>query len=275
VIHVVVTDCDITEQKQAEAALRASRAQFEQAQRTAHVGSWTLDLASNHVTWSDELFLMQGLDPAGQPPDYTEHSRLFTRESWERLSTALPRTREAGVPYELDLEMVRPDGSHGWMLARGEVVRDAAGAVVGLQGVAADITESRQAAEELLRLATHDPLTGLANRSVMLDDISRAIRAGRRSGYSTALLMVDLDHFKNVNDTLGHRAGDALLAAAGIRIERLVRAGDLVARLGGDEFVVVMRELEDPTEAVRAAHRLVGAFRDSFSGQRRGGGPGP
>ncbi|MDQ1308696.1 MAG: two-component system, chemotaxis family, CheB/CheR fusion protein [Actinomycetota bacterium] len=265
VTHLIVTNRDVTEQKQFEARLEASRAQLLQAQRAAHVGSWTLDLASNHVTWSEELFLMQGLDPLEPPPDYTAHSALFTPESWERLSKELSRTQESGVPYELELEMVRPDGTHGWMLARGEVVRDAAGVVVGLQGVAADITESKIASQELLRLATHDPLTGLANRSMMLDDIKRAISAGRRSGGSTAVLMADLDHFKNVNDTLGHRTGDALLVAAAVRIKSIVRAGDLVARLGGDEFVVVMRELETANEAVRTAQRLVDAFRNPFS----------
>jgi diguanylate cyclase (GGDEF)-like protein len=121
------------------------------------------------------------------------------------------------------------------------------------------------ASDELRLLATHDPLTGLANRTAMLEEISRALSAGRRSGRSTAVLMMDLDHFKHVNDTLGHTAGDDLLVAAANRIVDVVRAGDLVARLGGDEFVVVMRDLEDPSEAVLAAGRLVTAFRNSFS----------
>ena len=264
VAHVIETSHDVTERKEAGLALEASKALLEQAQRIAHVGSWTLDNATNHVTWSEELFLMQGLDPAGPVPDYTEHSRLFTPASWQELSAALALTQETGVPYALDLEMVRPDGTHGWMLALGEAVRDKQGAIVGLAGAAMDITERRNSSDVLQVLATHDPLTGLANRAALLDEITRAMSASQRSGRSAAVLMLDLDRFKDVNDTLGHAAGDDLLVAAGARLEHIVRAGDLVARLGGDEFVVVMRDLDDPTEAVSAASRLVDAFRAPF-----------
>ncbi|MEI6623692.1 MAG: PAS domain S-box protein [Actinomycetes bacterium] len=147
--HIYCVVRDVTASKAAADALRTSEWGLTQAQRMAHVGSWYLDVATNHVQWSDELYLMQGLDPQLPPPDYTEHSKLFTPESWERLSTALPRTRETGVPYELELEMVRPDGTHGWMLARGEVLRDFDNVVVGLQGVAMDITERKDAADAL------------------------------------------------------------------------------------------------------------------------------
>jgi diguanylate cyclase (GGDEF)-like protein/PAS domain S-box-containing protein len=265
VSHVIQTSRDITDRIRVEAELRSSQAQLEQAQRIAHVGSWTLDNATNHVAWSEELFLMQGLDPTSLAPSYTEHSRLFTPASWQELSTALTGTAETGAPYELELEMVRPDGSHGWMLARGEAVRDATGTIVGLQGVAVDITDRRVATDQLRVQATHDPLTGLANRAALLDEIARAISSGLRLGRSVAVLMMDLDRFKEVNDTLGHAAGDDLLVAAAARLKRIVRAGDLVARLGGDEFVVVMRDLEDPTDAVRAAGRLVEAFRTPFT----------
>ena len=97
------------------------------------------------------------------------------------------------------------------MVARGEAVRDESGVVVGLAGVALDVSESKAANDLLQVLATHDPLTGLANRSALLDEITRALSAGRRSGRSTAVLMMDLDRFKDVNDTLGHATGDALL----------------------------------------------------------------
>ncbi len=241
---------DISDRVAAEAALRKSQAQLLQAQRIAHVGSWTLDNASRNVTWSRELYLMHGLDPAARVPDDLELRRLFTPASWLALTSRQAVAQESGTPYELELEMIRPDGSHGWMVARGEAVRNDAGAVVGLAGVALDVSESKAANELLQVLATHDPLTGLANRSALLDEITRALSAGRRSGRSTAVLMMDLDRFKDVNDTLGHATGDALLVAAATRVEEVVRAGDLVARLGGDEFVIVMRDLDGAEEAV-------------------------
>ncbi|MDD5305587.1 MAG: PAS domain S-box protein [Elusimicrobia bacterium] len=123
---------------------------MEMAQRIARVGSWRLDLATNHVVWSTQLYRMFGLNPELPPPDYPEHRRLFTPESWERLSSAVPCTQETGVPYELELETVATDGTHGWMLARGEALRDESNAIVALQGIALDIT-ARKKAEEALR----------------------------------------------------------------------------------------------------------------------------
>ena len=146
---------DITESKRAEEALRESEMELQTAQRIARMGSWRLESATNHVVWTEGLYRMLGLSPSLPPPDYTEHQRLFTPESWDRLSIALSRTQEAGVPYELELEMVRPGENNGWMLAFGEPVRDASGAIVGLRGAAQDITE-RKRAEETLRKAMAD-----------------------------------------------------------------------------------------------------------------------
>ena len=128
-----------------------------------------------------------------------------------------------------------------------------------------DVTSRHLMELELTDRATHDRLTGLANREVLLNDIDRALAAGVRSGHRVGLLMIDLDHFKNVNDSLGHEAGDRLLIAATARFLSTVRADDLVARLGGDEFVVVMRELTGIDAALSLAGRVVAAFRSPLS----------
>ncbi|MDD1628495.1 MAG: PAS domain S-box protein, partial [Methylococcaceae bacterium] len=140
---------DITERKQEDDALRQSRMELQEAQRIAHVGSWQLDMATNHVVWSEELYRIFGLNPELPPPNYTEHHRLFTPDSWERICTAVPRTQETGKPYELELETVKTDGAHGWILARGEVIQDASSAIIGLHGVILDITERKLMEEEL------------------------------------------------------------------------------------------------------------------------------
>ncbi|MBK9739251.1 MAG: diguanylate cyclase [Actinobacteria bacterium] len=127
-----------------------------------------------------------------------------------------------------------------------------------------DVTERVDHEAALAAMATHDSLTGLANRAAILDEAARALSAQTRTGRSTAVLVVDLDHFKNVNDQLGHTAGDELLQAAATRIESITRAGDVAARPGGDEFVIVMRDLDTAADAVRAAWRLVEAFRHPF-----------
>ncbi|MCA9013456.1 MAG: PAS domain S-box protein, partial [Planctomycetaceae bacterium] len=158
---------DISERKHAEQALRRSRSDLTEAQRLAHIGSWYLDIASGEVTWSDELYRMYGFSPDFPPPPYDQHSKLFTPEAWMRLSTALTSSRDTGLPYELELEMVRQDGGRGWIWVRGEAVLNVAGATIGMRGVAQDITERKRAeaalceSETRLRIVTGCVRVGL------------------------------------------------------------------------------------------------------------------
>lgn len=124
-----------------------------ETQRIAHLGSWHMDIASNQVVWSRELYKIYGFDPALPVPPYTEHQKLFTAESWNMLSAALSKAVETGIPYELELETVRKDGSSGWMWVRGETLLDDTGVVVGLRGAAQDITGRKKAEDEFRRLA--------------------------------------------------------------------------------------------------------------------------
>jgi|GEM_PF-276476 len=143
---------DITDRKQADDALRESERDLKKTQQIVHLGSWRLDVATNQVMWTEELYKMYGFDPTIAPPPYPEHMKLFTPASWDSLSTALANTRETGTPYELELETVKKDGSKGWMWVRGEAIRDSDGAISGLWGAAQDITE-RKNAEEVLRVS--------------------------------------------------------------------------------------------------------------------------
>ena len=256
--HAIAQVVDTTAERNLRDALLATES-------ISHIGGWQLDLASGQVTWSPELFALFGLAPAATAPDLVDQEGLFTPESWARLSAAIARTQDTGSPYLLELEFVRGDGTHRWMEARGGAVRDAGGTVVELRGTAADITDRKAAEESLRSLATHDPLTGLANRVALLEEITRAVTSGRRTGRATAVVLIDLDRFKAINDALGHGVGDQLLVAAAGRLTEVVRGSDLVARLGGDEFVIVMRDLTEPAEAVWAAERIVRTFRAPFT----------
>ena len=140
---------DITRRRQDEEVLRRKDHDLRESQRIAHVGSWRLDVATNKVVWTEELYKMYGLDPSLPPPPYTEHMKLFTPESWERLSTALAHTRNTGIPYELELETVRKNGSNGWMWVRGEAEKDTEGRIISLWGAAQDITERKRTENEL------------------------------------------------------------------------------------------------------------------------------
>ncbi|MFO7813755.1 MAG: PAS domain S-box protein, partial [Pelovirga sp.] len=149
---VVITLVEISKQKLALEELQRKEHDLKESQRIAHVGSWRLDVATNEVIWTEELYRMYGFDPSLPVPPYTEHMKLFTPESWEKLSAALAHTRETGVPYTLELETVRKDGTNGWMWVQGEAEVDSAGKTVELLGAAQDITERKQTEEVLVKL---------------------------------------------------------------------------------------------------------------------------
>jgi diguanylate cyclase (GGDEF)-like protein/PAS domain S-box-containing protein len=139
------------------------------------------------------------------------------------------------------------------------------GRVVGLLGIARDITDRKQAEEQLAHLAYHDPLTGLANRTLFMTRLEQGLARAVRNQPSLALLYLDLDDFKIVNDSLGHRTGDSLLVEAARRLRACVRPGDTVARLGGDEFTVLLEGIEDTPDAVLVAHRILEALREPYT----------
>ncbi len=146
---VFILSIDITKRKQSEIVLQRKNQELQRTQKITHVGSWYLDIATNEVTWTEELYKMYGFDPNLPPPPFNEHGKLFTPESWEILSTSLARTEETGIPYELELKTIRKDKSNGWMWVRGEAIFSQSGEIIGLWGAAQDITEHKEINEEL------------------------------------------------------------------------------------------------------------------------------
>jgi PAS domain S-box-containing protein len=139
-------------QRHAVDGLRRSDSALRQAQRLVHLGSWEWEMVSDVTVWSDELYRIFGRDPARLPPSVAEREKLYAPESWARLRGAVERALESGEAYTLELEFVRPDGTSGWVEARGEVVRDESGVLVGLRGTVQDITARRRVQENFERL---------------------------------------------------------------------------------------------------------------------------
>ena len=212
---------------------------------------WCLDWVSDSVT---EIL-------GWRPPDLVGHplAKFIHPEDVDRVRQILADFPRSAASMEFRFH--RADGSYQWVACRTRAKVDQDGTTVAVIGAMIDITDRKAAEAELTFSANHDPLTGLANRTMLVDEADRALAAGQRSGSTTALLMVDLDHFKNINDALGHSVGDQLLRAVARRIAASVRSVDLVARHGGDEFVVLLRDLDDPTHALRLAERLVAESR--------------
>jgi len=268
-VRLFATHEDITEHKLAHIELLRSKQALDEAQRLAHLGSWEMDNESEVVTWSDELYRIYGLDPASGPRPFPEYKAMFTPHSWARLDAAVKRAVATGEPYEIELEIVRGDGSHGWVWARGEEVLNAEAARVGLRGVVLDITERKRAEAAVRRLSNYDALTGLPNRKRFMQLLETAVRKHCEHALFGGLLIVNLDGFRTLNDSFGREAGDALLVEVSTRLQQSVNAGDLVSRFGSDEFVLLLnnvgRSLEQASVALLAiAQTILVRLEDSY-----------
>ncbi len=148
IIAGIVVFQDITERKNLEDSIKYKNKDLLESQKIAGVGTWRLNVETNQVWWSDQLYKIFGLDPTLPPPPYTEHMKLFTSDSWNKLSTALESTRTLGIPYELELETKVKEGTNGWMWVRGEAEKDIEGNIVAIWGAAQDITNRKKQEEE-------------------------------------------------------------------------------------------------------------------------------
>jgi diguanylate cyclase (GGDEF)-like protein/PAS domain S-box-containing protein len=169
----------------------------------------------------------------------------------------LTATAISGELEEQEWTLVRRDGSRIPISLAMRAVRSDEGAVTGFVGIIVDITERQQMLDYVTHLATHDPLTGLMGRSLLRDKTVEAVERARRYGTKVAVFMLDLDHFKRINDSLGHTSGDQILVEAANRLRRSVRSTDIVARAGGDEFVVVMPDITCVADVEQCAANLV------------------
>jgi diguanylate cyclase (GGDEF)-like protein/PAS domain S-box-containing protein len=181
------------------------------------------------------------------------------RTDWE-LSDALS-TRQ---PFVIEYPIRHRDGRIRWIVEQGQPSYDEDGEPLWLDGVMFDVTARKRLEERLAHDAAHDPLTGLPNRTMLLETLDQSLKRASRTHMHVAVLFLDLDRFKLVNDALGHAAGDELLIALAQRLQGVLRASDLAARTGGDEFVVVCTDMESPVDAEHLAHRIALALGTPF-----------
>ncbi len=236
---------NITEAKLAQGALLDSENRWKLALESTGDGVWDWHVPSGVEFYSKRLIEMYGFDEDEIASKSMEMDLRTHPDDRAQMEVARDAHFVGLTPTYFNEHRIRcKDGSWKWVLSRGMLIsRDADGRPLRMIGTHTDITERKNAEALIRQQAFFDTLTGLPNRRMLRERLEQEIRHSRRSGQQLAILFIDLDHFKEVNDTLGHNSGDQLLVEAGRRIKHCVRATDTVARMGGDEFTVILTDI--------------------------------
>ena len=256
---------DITDRKQAEVALQQSEERFELAMLGANDGLFDWDLVSGDIYLSPRWKSMLGY-ANDELPNHLDSWRELARLAGREDVVQILQSRRVGQrdKFEIEYQLPHRSGHAIDLLARAYVKKDDDGVPVRVVGTHVDISARKQAEKEIQHLAFHDSLTGLPNRLLFNESLAQNLTNFARDGQVFAVHLLDLDHFKEINDSLGHPVGDELLVAVARRISGVVRSNDMLARLGGDEFALIQRGVSDTAEASILARKIVGAMNDAF-----------
>jgi diguanylate cyclase (GGDEF)-like protein/PAS domain S-box-containing protein len=241
---------------------RESEERYEIAARGANDGLWDWNLKTDEVFYSEPFAELLDYSPKeiGNSPE-----EWFGRVHPDDLAIVREGIRDHVTGnterYEQEHRVRRKDGSWLWVLSRGIATHEADGTPKRMTGWITNIAERKRSEDQLRHHAFHDALTGLPNRALFMDRLAHALaRSRRNSAHRFAILVLDLDRFKVVNDSLGHVAGDELLVAVASRLETCLRPGDTVARMGGDEFMLLLEDVEAAENALVVAERIYEAL---------------
>jgi diguanylate cyclase (GGDEF)-like protein len=248
--------------------VHSQQAHLDEVQRLARLGSWEIDLADGSLVTTEALRAILGLPDGAAEPDTGVLLERIHPDDRMALVDLARESIERRAGFSLDHRIVKCGGSERIVHTHARVRAAPDGSSVALEGFTQDITERRRAEVQIRYLAYYDPLTGLENRAALKRRLGESLQVAQRMGRMVALLHLDLDHFKRINETFGHDAGDALLCSVADRLVDSVRGSDcvarasesdtgaLVSRLGGDEFTILLDGISDPQQAGRVALRV-------------------
>jgi diguanylate cyclase (GGDEF)-like protein/PAS domain S-box-containing protein len=260
--ELIMIQEDITEQKQAEEDLRTAANRYKALTQAAPVGIFETTPDGDCTYVNDRWSAI-----AGMSLEQARGKRWKTAlhpDDAEWTGTLWYETACSGSVFKAEYRFMRPDGTVTWVYGQGMAIRNDIGDITGYVGTVTDITDQKHYEEALRRQATVDNLTGLPNRMTALDRLTLAMHQAHRDHHHTVLMFVDLDHFKHINDSMGHPAGDQLLRQVAARLQACVREGHTVARFGGDEFLVIMPEVLKVSHAELVAQRVQKAFEQPY-----------
>jgi diguanylate cyclase (GGDEF)-like protein/PAS domain S-box-containing protein len=264
VVGATGTARDVTAEK------RAAAAQFENVEKlrlavdAAELVYWEWERDTDQLHWGRDPSMLVGTD-SGRHTRWSEYMEIVHPEDRDRYLAAVQAAWEQAGACTNEYRVIRKDGRVVWLSSHGKTLADPSGRVYRMIGVSQDITERKRQEEEARFLAYHDTLTGLPNRRLLDDRLRQAVFLAQRRDARVAVMVVDLDRFKQVNDALGHRAGDAVLREAAHRIAGCVRKADTLARHGGDEFVVVVPDLRQDGDCQAVAEKILRALEPPFA----------
>jgi diguanylate cyclase (GGDEF)-like protein/PAS domain S-box-containing protein len=249
---------DATVERQMLSDVQRSQEALQLAQSAARLGSWTHEFESGAVAWSGEMFAICGL-PADSEITATTLMGLVHPDDRSALDAALEVAREERTSFAIDTRLVRADGTERWVAHRGRYSFGATGAERVI-GTVLDIDARKRAEEHLAYQANYDALTGLPNIKLITDRINFEILRGQTDDSQFAIIYVDLDRFKQINDTLGSEIGDEFLAIVAKRLSESVRDCDIVGRVGADAFLIMLPGITSVRDPAAVSERIVAAF---------------
>ena len=254
---------DITERVQMEEALNQSGERYRTILEEIEEGYYEVDLEGNFTFANDAICHQFGYHR--QELVGMNYRAYVPKDEIKHLYRTWNKVYRTGEPVKsFPIAAIKKDGTQIYLENSITPLRNKEGKIIGFRSVSRDITERKQLEEKLAVMATHDHLTGLPNRVLLSDRLMVGSALARRSGYRLAILMLDLDKFKIVNDTMGHSVGDELLKAVGQRLSGIIRKSDTISRIGGDEFVLVLPQISQIDDVTKFAQRILVAFQEPF-----------
>jgi diguanylate cyclase (GGDEF)-like protein len=263
-VGLILNVQNITDVRNSQLLLEKRTEELKMAQKLGRIGGWRKELNSSTYWWSQEIYNLLRLKPGAFVPTPEAMAELYLEDDARRTAKMQKIVLDSGKPNNLDVAARRGDGSIGYFTIEIDLERDENNIAIGFFGTIQDITERKEAEIQLQKLAYFDPLTSLPNRAMFKKELEHRVQASLVSGNNFYLMLMDLDKFKEVNDSLGHAAGDALLERVARDLRELAPSHALVARLGGDEFAILFQSSETGLEVDDFATAIVMHCNEAF-----------